>query len=50
MFLSGKNSDVLIETMNTEIQKILEWLNINKLTLHVKKTHYMFFFKNLKQN
>ena len=44
MFLSGKNPDELINTMNTEIQKILEWLNINKLTLNVKKTHYMFFF------
>ena len=46
MFLSGKNPDVLINTMNTEIQKILEWLNINKLTINVKKTHYMFFFKS----
>ena len=43
MFLSGKNPDVLINTMNTEIQKILEWLNIKKLTLNVKKTHYIFF-------
>ena len=46
MFLSGKNPDVLINTMNTEIEKILEWLNINKLTLNVKKTHYMFFKKS----
>ena len=32
--------------MNTEIQKILEWLNINKLTLNIKKTHNMFVKKS----
>ena len=46
MFLSGKNPNVLIDTMNTEIEKVLEWLVINKLTLNVKKTAYMFFRKS----
>ena len=45
-FLSGKNPDELIRSMNIEIDKILKWLNINKLTLNVKKTHYMFFRKS----
>ena len=46
MFLSGKNPNVLIDTMNTEIERVLEWLDINKLMLNVKKTHYMFFRKS----
>ena len=46
MFLSGKNQNVLIDTINTEIEKVLEWFDINKSTFHVKKTHYMFFRKS----
>ena len=33
----------LFHTMNTELKKIVEWLNVNKLSLNVKKTHYMLF-------
>ena len=45
MFMSGRNPNRMIKTMNTEINKIVEWWQINKLTLNVKKTHYMFFRK-----
>ena len=45
MFLSGKDPNELIRIMNTEIDKTIKWLNINKLTLNVKKTHYMIFRK-----
>ena len=45
MFLSGKNPNVLIDTMNTEIEKVLEWLDINKLTLKLKKTALYVFQK-----
>ena len=41
MFLSGKNPNALINAMNTEIKKILELFNINRLMRNVKKTHYM---------
>ena len=33
----------LIAIMNNEITKIVEWLNVNKLFLNVKKPHYMIF-------
>jgi hypothetical protein len=45
MFITGKNLDDLISTMNTEMAKIVDWLNINKLSLNLKKTHYMVFRK-----
>ena len=45
LFLSGKNPNTLIETMNCEIDKVIEWLKINKLSLNLKKTHFMLFRK-----
>ena len=45
MFLSGNNLDNLIEIMNTEMEKVINWLNINKLSLDLKKTHYIIFRK-----
>ena len=45
MFLSGKNPNVLIDTMNTEIEKVLEWLDINELTLNVRKNALYVFQK-----
>ena len=45
MFTSGKQVDTLIETMNSELEKVIEWLNVNKLSLNLKKTHYMIFRK-----
>ena len=43
IFLNSKNMSDLFHTMNTELKKIVEWLNVNKLSLNVKKTHYMLF-------
>ena len=43
MFMSGKNPDELIHTTNKEMKKIANWLEINKLTLNIGKTHYMLF-------
>ena len=51
-FISGKNLDNLIQTANHEIEKIFDWLNVNKLSLNIQKTHYMIFHsrKNIKVN
>ena len=46
MFLCGKDVNELIRSLNTEIDKILAWLQINKLTLNIKKTHFMLFRKS----
>ena len=43
MFLSGNDPNELIKTMNIEIIKILGWLNSNKLSLNLKKTHFIIF-------
>ena len=43
VFLSGNNVDELIRIMNSEIIKIVDWLDCNKLSLNVSKTHYILF-------
>ena len=43
MLISGKNPDELISTMNVEITKVVDWLQINKLSLNLKKTHFIIF-------
>ena len=43
MFISGKNLEVLCSQMNEDLQEIQEWLNCNKSSLNVLKTHYMIF-------
>ena len=37
MFLSGKDPNSLIETMNSEMEKVTKWLKVNKLSLNLKK-------------
>ena len=39
VFTIGKDVRQLIAIMNNELTKIVEWLNVNKLALNVKKTH-----------
>ena len=34
--------------MNKDLQNIVEWLNVNKLSLNVKKTQFMVFFSSRK--
>ena len=41
MFVTVKNIENLIFLMNTELKKIVIWLNANKLSLNVKKTHFI---------
>ena len=43
LFISGKNSHELYEAANNDLNAISEWLQVNRLSLNVKKTHYMLF-------
>ena len=43
MFLSGKNPDDLIRTMNQEMVRVVDWLQINRLSLNLNKTHFILF-------
>ena len=42
ILLNGTNLDI-IHTMTAELPHIIDWLNANKLSLNVKKTHYVIF-------
>ena len=42
-FCTGKNIDTLIDTVNCELKSIVSWLNANKMSLNVDKTHFMIF-------
>ena len=43
VFVQGKNINKMFNTMNGELQKLAEWMCINKLSLNVKKTEYIMF-------
>ena len=43
IFFSHSDLDSLINTVNTELCKIVLWLEVNRLSLNIKKTHYMLF-------
>ena len=45
IFLSNKNLQILQATFNQEINIISQWLYENKLTINIKKTHFMVFTK-----
>ena len=41
LFNSGKDLTELQDIFNAELKAISTWLKVNKLSLNVKKTHYM---------
>ena len=43
VFISGKNIENLTQIMNNELEQLAKWLQVNKLSLNVDKTHYMIF-------
>ena len=43
LFLSHKNLNTLEKTLNHELRKIASWLSANKLSLNIKKTHFIIF-------
>ena len=45
VFIEGNNLDVIITSLNSELDRINTWLKSNKLFLNVTKTHYMVFHR-----
>ena len=43
LFISGRDPDLFMRTMNNELKEISLWLKANKLSLNIKKTHFMIF-------
>ena len=48
LFASLKNLDTLINILNKELDKVSNWLKINKLSLNIKKTHFILFHNKQK--
>ena len=43
IFVSGKDINILAETVNVEFEKLMIWLHANKLSLNINKTNYIIF-------
>lgn len=43
LFGSGKDLQILCNTISNELKKLAIWFNVNKLSLNVSKTHYIIF-------
>ena len=43
MFKNGKDLNHLQNVINCELQSVSTWLKVNKLSLNIKKTHFMVF-------
>ena len=46
VFISGINLRKLINTLHIELDKLYDWLQSNKLTLNLLKTHYILFHRS----
>ena len=46
IFLSHSNLSYLISKMNAELEKINIWMKINKLSVNIDKTNYIFSDQN----
>ena len=42
-FCTGQSLSKVFETVNHELNSIVDWLNSNKMSLNVEKTHFMIF-------
>ena len=45
VFLTGKNINDMVATMNIELSKLVQWLKVNRLSLNISKTKFMVFEK-----
>ena len=48
VFLSHENPEILLDTVNSELKKVILWIHANKLSLNLQKTNYMFFSNSLR--
>ena len=43
LFASEKNIIQLQDAVTNDLNSIVEWLKVNRLSLNIKKTHFIFF-------
>ena len=48
MYVSGPDIVTLINTANHELKRVSEWINCNKLSLNIDKSHFIIFHRNKK--
>ena len=46
VLIEGTHINTMIATLNCELAKLTEWLNANKLSINVFKSHYMVFHRS----
>ena len=46
VLIEGTDINTMIATLNCELAKLTEWLNTNKLSINVYKSHYMIFHRS----
>ena len=46
VLIEGTNINTMITSLNCELAKLTEWLNANKLSINVFKSHYMVFHRS----
>ena len=49
IFVSGKDPDKLVTSMNEDMTKLIEWLRTNRLSLNIEKTYFMMLRKRKKK-
>ena len=49
VYLSGPNTNEMIDIMNTELKKLYDWLCANRLSLNIKKTNCCIFSPSSKK-
>ena len=49
-FLTGNDVNQMIKIMNSELQKLVTWMQVNKLSLNVSKTHFIIFRSSKMKN
>ena len=50
VLIEGTNINTMIAALNCELAKLTEWLNANKLSINVFKSHYMVFHRSRRKN
>ena len=45
LFMSNLDLNLLIKSVNNELDNVSKWLQVNKLSLNVKKTHFIIVCK-----
>ena len=43
LFDTTNDLKALIDDVNAELEKVINWLNANKLSLNIDKTHFILF-------